>query len=197
MLQSTYSDVLRPQENPNAIWYDAALVVGGSLLIALSAYLKIQLPFSPVPITGQTLAVLLVGVSLGWKKGGMSVLTYLAEGVLGFPVFAGGASGLAYLLGPTGGYLLGFVVAALAVGWLAERGWDRHVGLTLLAMLIGNALIYLPGLIWLSRYVGVEQALPLGLYPFLIGDGVKLLLAGLLLPAGWAIITKDDQNGDE
>jgi biotin transport system substrate-specific component len=197
LLQSTYSDMLRPRQRLTALGYDATLVVGGSLLIALSAYLKIQLPFSPVPITGQTLAVLLVGASLGWKKGGMSVLTYLAEGLLGLPVFAGGASGPAYLLGPTGGYLLGFVLAALAVGWLAERGWDRQVGLTLLAMSIGSALIYLPGLAWLSVYVGVDQALPLGLYPFLIGDAIKLLLAGVLLPGGWLMLQNADQNGDE
>jgi biotin transport system substrate-specific component len=197
LLHSTYSDVLRPQERLTALGYDAALVVGGALLIALSAYLKIQLPFSPVPITGQTLAVLLVGASLGWKKGSMSVLTYLAEGLAGLPVFAGGASGPAYLLGPTGGYLLGFAVAALAVGWLAGRGWDRHIGLTLLAMLIGNVLIYLFGLAWLSGYVGIGQALPLGLYPFLIGDGIKLLLAGFLLPGGWLMLQRTGQNGDE
>jgi biotin transport system substrate-specific component len=190
LIQSTYSDVLRPQEKPGMLWYDAALVVGGSLLIALSAYLKIQLPFSPVPITGQTLAVLLVGAALGSKKGGLSVLAYLGEGLIGLPVFAGGASGPAYLLGPTGGYLAGFVLAAFAVGWLAERGWDHHVGLTLAAMLIGNLLIYLSGLAWLSVYVGVGQALPLGLYPFLVGDAIKLLLAGIVLPGGWAVITK-------
>jgi biotin transport system substrate-specific component len=190
LIQSTYSDVLRPQEKPGALWYDAALVVGGSLLIALSAYLKIQLPFSPVPITGQTLAVLLVGASLGAKKGGLSVLAYLGEGLIGLPVFAGGASGPAYLLGPTGGYLAGFAVAAFAVGWLAERGWDRHVGLTLAAMLISNLLIYLLGLAWLSVYVGVGQVLPLGFYPFLAGDAIKLLLAGIVLPGGWAVITK-------
>ena len=190
MLQSTYSDMLRPRQRLTALGYDATLVVGGSLLIALSAYLKIQLPFSPVPITGQTLAVLLVGASLGAKKGGLSVLAYLGEGLIGLPVFAGGASGPAYLLGPTGGYLAGFAVAAFAVGWLAERGWDRHVGLTLAAMLIGNLLIYLLGLAWLSVYVGVGQALPLGFYPFLAGDAIKLLLAGIVLPGGWAVITK-------
>ena len=168
--------------------YDLALVVGGSLFIALSSWVAVPLPFSPVPVTGQTLAVLLVGVLLGARRGALSLLLYLAEGAMGLPVFAAGASGITRIMGPTGGYLRGFVAAAFVVGWLAERGWDRRIGSAALAMLIGNATIYLFGLSWLARFTGAEQVLPLGLYPFLAGDVVKLVLATVGLAAGWKVL---------
>jgi len=105
------------------------------------------------------------------------------------PVFSGGHAGAVVLAGPTGGYLAGFVIAAYAVGWLAERGWDRNVFLTLAAMVLGNAVIYLSGLAWLTQFVGTQNALVAGLYPFLLGDAIKVLLAALLLPAGWKLLT--------
>ena len=184
----TYADVMRPATKRYARLYDAALILCGSLFIALSAQVAIHLPFSPVPITGQTLGVLLTGALLGSRRGSLCLLAYLAEGILGLPVFAGGAAGPARLLGPTGGYLVGFVVAAYVTGLLAEREWDRRVGTTLLAMLLGNAALYALGLLWLAAFVGIESALPLGLYPFVVGDLLKLALAALLLPAGWRLL---------
>lgn len=183
----TYADLLRPTARRAAWAYDSLLVVGGSLLIALTAQAAIRLPFSPVPVTGQTLAVLLVGALLGSRRGPASVLLYLAQGLMGLPVFAGGASGPAYALGPTGGYLVGFVAAAFAVGRLAEWGWDRHLGTTLAAMLAGNAVLYVCGLAWLSLFVG-RQAVALGMLPYLAGDLLKMAVAGALLPGGWALL---------
>ncbi|MEW6578444.1 MAG: biotin transporter BioY [Chloroflexota bacterium] len=188
----TYADTLRPSVKGYALLYDVALVVGGSLFVALSAQLAIPLPFSPVPVTGQTLAVLLTGMLLGSRRGSLSLLTYLVEGGLGLPVFAGGTAGLARLTGPTGGYLIGFLAAAFLVGMLAERGWDRRTGTTFLAILLGNAVIYAFGLPWLAHFVGGERVLALGVLPFIPGDLWKLLLATMLLPWGWKLL---NQNG--
>jgi biotin transport system substrate-specific component len=141
-----------------------------------------------VPITGQTLAVLLLGALLGIKRGSIAVVGYLGLGASGLPVFAGGASGVARLVGPTSGYLLGFVAAAVVVGWLSERGWDRHIGTTALAMVAGNLVIYLFGGAWLAQFVGWQRVLGLGVLPFLVGDVVKIGLAALALPLGWSLI---------
>jgi biotin transport system substrate-specific component len=187
MIYTTYADILRPSVKKYALLYDIVLVIGGSLFVALGAQVAVHLPFSPVPITGQTLAVLLVGMLLGSRRGSLSLLTYLAEGLAGLPVFAGGTAGLARLLGPTGGYLVGFVAAAYVTGLLAERGWDRRVVTTILAMFLGNIAIYAVGVLWLAAFVGIGRALPLGLYPFIPGDLLKLVLAAILLPAGWRI----------
>jgi biotin transport system substrate-specific component len=165
------------------------LVVAGSLLIALLA--QIEIPLLPVPITGQTFGVLLIGALLGGRLGAVTVLTYLAWGAIGFPVFAGGTSGLSRLAGPTGGYLLGFILAAFLVGWLSERGWDRRALTTAAAMLLGTALIYLPGLLWLSGFVGWDRLLELGLTPFLVGDLLKVALAALALPLAWKLVEPD------
>lgn len=186
----TLTTLFRPTENKAALAYDVSMVLGGSWLIALAAQISIPLPFSPVPITGQTFAVLLVGALLGRRLAALSVAAYLAQGLAGLPVFAGGTAGLGKLLGPTGGYLLGFWVAALLVGYLAERGWTLQVGKTLLAMLLGNALIYLCGLPYLALFVGFEKMLVAGLVPFIIGDTIKILLATLLLPLGWKALAK-------
>lgn len=183
------SEVLVPRRT---LWREALLVLGASVLIALAAQVAIPLPFSPVPVTGQTFAVLLVGALLGSRRGALSLLAYLAEGVVGLPVFAGGSGGLVRLLGPTGGYLLGFVASAWVVGWLCEQGWGRRVKTALLAMLAGNIVIYLCGLLWLAHFVGGERVLALGLLPFIPGDLFKLLLAVMLLPWGWKLLS---QNG--
>ncbi|WP_448594414.1 biotin transporter BioY [Thermoflexus hugenholtzii] len=173
---------------------DAVLILGGSLLTALMARVEIPLPFTPVPITGQTFAVLLVGAALGSRRGALSMAVYLLEGALGLPVFAGGAAGLARLRGPTGGYLIGFIAAAFVTGWLAERGWDRRPATTALAMLAGNAVIYLFGLPWLAWFVGgllgPKGALALGLLPFVPGDLLKLLLATLAFPSAWLLVRR-------
>ena len=184
-----YADLLRPTMRRSALLFDAALVLGASLVIALSAQVAIQLPFSPVPITGQTMAVLLVGALLGSRRGALAVLAYIAQGLAGLPVFAGGAAGLARLFGPTGGYLVGFVAAAFLVGWLAERGWDRRFGTTLAAMTLGNLVIYGVGAVWLAVFVGgLSRAWSLGVLPFLPGDALKIVLAAVLLPGGWKLL---------
>lgn len=169
----------------------AILAIAGTALLTLSA--KIQVPFWPVPMTMQTFAVLVIGMAYGWRLGGATLLLYMAEGAAGLPVFAGTPEkglGLAYMTGPTGGYLLGFVLAAALVGWLAEKGWDRRVPTTALAMLLGNAVIYIPGLLWLAVMIGLEKAVKFGLAPFLMGDAVKLLLAAAALPLAWRVVQR-------
>jgi biotin transport system substrate-specific component len=188
MMQSqtdlTLLDTVSPR---SSVLIDVVLVLGGSLLIALSAQLAVRLPFSPVPITGQTCAVLLVGAFLGSRKGMLSVLAYLAEGAMGLPIFAGGGSGPAWLVGPTGGYLLGFVAAAWVVGWLCDHLGERSIAGMVVIMLPGSATIYLLGLPWLAHFVGVDKALAFGLIPFLPGDLVKIALAGSILSLGWRL----------
>ncbi len=187
MLQPVFADMLRPTDRTRALAYDAVLVIGGSLLVALFAQISIDLPFTPVPITGQTFAVLLVGALLGSQRGAAALTAYLVEGVAGLPFFAGGESGIVILAGPKGGYLVGFVAAAFVVGWLAERGWDRRIPTTALAMLIGNVIIYLFGVLRLGALIGFDKAPTLGLLPFIPGDLIKLALAAALLPLGWKL----------
>ena len=142
----------------------------------------------------QTFVVMAIGMTFGMRLGGATVLLYLAEGAAGLPVFSGTPEkgiGLAYLFGPTGGYLLGFFLAASTVGWLAEKGFDRNVLTTTIAMLIGNAIIYIPGLLWLGSVVGWDKpVLAWGLTPFLIGDLTKLLLAAAVFPMAWGFINR-------
>ena len=167
---------------------DILLIAGGSLFVAGMAQIRIPLPFTPIPITGQTFAVLLVGAVLGSRRGTASLLLYLSQGLLGLPFFAGGASGLTYILGPTGGYLIGFVVAAGLVGLSAAHGLDRRIPSALLAFLAGEIVIYLFGVAWLSVFLGIPRAIAAGLLPFIIGDAIKLAAAGLILPAAWAFV---------
>ena len=168
---------------------DVLLVVAGSLLVAALAQIEIPLPFTPVPITGQTFGVLLIGAAFGSKRGAASLILYLLEGGIGLPFFAGGSSGLRILTGPTAGYLAGFVVAAYVVGWLAERGLERSVRTSILPFLAGTFIIYVFGVAWLGIVLkSFNQALALGLIPFLIGDAIKLILAALALPAAWKFI---------
>ena len=171
---------------PDGIIAKGLLALGGSLLIALSAQVAVPLPFSPVPVTGQTFAVLLVGAALGARLGAATVLLYLAQGAAGLPVFAPGATmGIARIVGPTGGYLAGFVVAAFVVGVLAERGWDRRVATAAAAMVVGEVVIYVIALPWLSRFVPAERLFDAGLWPFVPGDLYKVALAALALPIAW------------
>ncbi len=164
----------------------ALLAIVGSALMAISA--KIQVPMYPVPMTMQTFAVLVIAMAYGTRLAGATLLLYLAEGAVGLPVFASGA-GLAYMAGPTGGYLVGFVVAALLVGWLAERGWDRNIGATFAANLIGTLIIFVLGVAWLSTIMGsFEKAIAAGLTPFVIGAVVKIALAAAVLPLVWRLV---------
>lgn len=167
-------------------------VVGFALLTALAAQVRIPLPFTPVPITGQTLAVLLAGAVLGGWAGAASQGLYLLLGLVGLPVFAGGNGGVAYATGPTLGYLVGFVVAAYVVGRLAERGQDRSPWTALPAFLAGNAVIYVLGVAWLwwsvPQIATIEDALVKGLVPFIVGDSVKIALAGFALPTAWRLV---------
>lgn len=188
LANATVADLFRPDERSYAVFYDIALILGGSLLIALCTQVKILLPFSPVPITGQTFAVLMLGALLGSRRGSLSVLLYLAEGAAGLPIFALGG-GWPILLGPTGGYLFGFIPAAYLVGLLAEKGWDRRVSRTILAMILGNLVLYTCGLFWLSCWVGFNGLLIAGLYPFIIGDFLKIVLAAVVLPTGWKLLS--------
>src|SRR5690606_30615774 len=161
---------------------EVVLVTAGAALVALGARLSVPLPFSQVPITGQTFAVLLVGAALGSGRGAASMVTYLAAAVAGLPIFSSGGCCLPWLLGPTGGYLMSYPFAAWLTGRLAERGWDRRFDTATLAMLAGTAVIYAFGVTWLSAFVGWERTLFAGLLPFLPGDAAKLLLAAALLP---------------
>lgn len=181
--RSTLVDALLPWRS---LAFQILLVLGGSLLIALLAQVAIPLPFTPVPITGQTYGVLLVGAALGSKRGAASLLLYILEAGAGLPFLAGGKAG--WPVGPTGGYLVGFLVAAFVVGWLAERGWDRRFGKAVVAMLVGEALIYGFGVPWLAAFVGLDKSVSLGLLPFIPGDAIKLLLAAATLPAAWRFL---------
>ena len=155
------------------------------MVTALLARVSIPLGFTPVPITGQTLAVLLTGAALGSRRGASSMALYLVAGAL-LPVYAGGGSGLVWNLA-SGGYIIGFIPAAYVVGFLCERGWDRRVWI-ILAMLAGNIVLYIPGLIQLSFFVPEGKVLELGLYPFIPGDLIKLYIASLTVPTAWALL---------
>ncbi|MEN6577333.1 MAG: biotin transporter BioY [Phycisphaerales bacterium] len=187
----TIVDVVRPAEKKLACLYDATLVIGGSVLIALLAQIAVGYP---VPITGQTFGVLIVAALLGSRRGVACVLAYLAEGAMGLPVFSQGRGGPAMFFGPTGGYLVGFVLAAYIVGALAERGWDRRAATTMLAMVLGSVGMYACALAWLfclDNLLGKPLAggvLAVGLYPFLVGDILKIVLATILMPSGWKLI---------
>jgi len=178
----TLADVALPRPG---VLRNGLLIVGGSIVTALAAQIAIPLPWSPVPITGQTFAVLLCGATLGARRAFLAQLLYLAEGAVGLPVFAGGALGIAKLLGPTGGYLLAFPFAAAVTGLLAERGWDRHFSTMLVAMLLGSSVIFGLGLIGLLRFVPAPGLLAAGLWPFVPGDLIKSTLAALAFPITW------------
>jgi biotin transporter BioY len=169
---------------------DAALVIGFACLTA--AFAQISFWIGPVPITGQTFAVLIAGALLGSRRGALSQLSYLAIGATGLPYWfaLGGPPGIARLVGPTGGYLIGFIAVAFVVGWLSERGWDRRVWTAVPVMLAGEAVLYVFGLAWLWHFVPVDKLLQVGLYPFIAGDVIKIAAAALAMPAGWLILRR-------
>lgn len=184
-LPLTLADTISPS---TGLMHDAVSVIVASLFIAVCAQVQIPLPFTPVPLSGGTLGVLYAGALLGSRRGAVAVLLYLLEGSAGLPFFSGGAAGFIHLLGPTGGYLVGFPVGAFMTGLLAERGWDRTPGRAFLAMLAGSVPIFALGLIGLSRFVPAETLLAQGLWPFLPGDLLKSAASAGLLPMGWKIL---------
>ena len=177
------------------------MIAAGVILIAACAQVYVVLPFTPVPISGQTFGVLFAAALLGFRRSLITVALYLLIGIAGAPIFAEGTSGLVRIgtvqggvlaLAPTGGYLLGFLVAGGLVGRLAELGWDRRIGGSLAAMVLGNVVIYIVGVPWLMAALNapIGRALELGLYPFLLGDALKLALAAGLLPVGWWLVRR-------
>jgi biotin transport system substrate-specific component len=177
---------------PRSAITTAALMAGFALLTALAAQIRIPIPGTPVPITGQTFAVLLAGAALGSRMGAGSQLIYWAMGAIGLPVYANASGGWDAAVGATGGYLFGFIVAAGVVGYLAERGQDRTIATAVPAFLAGNAIIYLFGVPWLIVAVPaidtITGALIAGFVPFVVGDVIKIVAAGLLLPAAWKLV---------
>jgi biotin transport system substrate-specific component len=169
---------------------DALLVLAGTALVAAAAQISVKLPFTPVPITGQTFAVLLVGASLGCVLGTASAMLYLWLGVAGAPIYAHHDSGWSVITSASGGYILGFVLAAALTGFLAERRWDRRLSSSIGLMLTGNVVIYLVGLPWLAIVLNtnLEKTLEYGVYPFIPGDTFKLYLAAAALPGAWKLV---------
>jgi biotin transport system substrate-specific component len=189
----TLAAALWPAAGNRAALRWLALALGGSLFVAVCA--QIQVPLKPVPMTMQTFAALVIGAAYGWRLGAVTLALYLIEGAVGLPVFAGFDAG--FVGGPTAGYIAGFILAAGLVGWLAERGWDRNVLLTGIAMVLGMAVIYALGIAWLSRFMGgttlaetVQNTLAAGMFPFLLGDLLKIGLAMAVLPAAWKLMAK-------
>jgi biotin transport system substrate-specific component len=185
-----------------AAWQRHLLMIAAAVvLIAISAQIIIPLPFTPVPITGQTFGVLFASALLGFRRSILALVLYLLIGIVGLPIFAGWSGGPASIaqvrtgvlvLGASGGYLIGFLFGGALVGRLAELGWDRHIGGSLAAMLLGNVVIYLFGIPWLMLAANFDLAngLAKGLYPFVIGDVIKLVLAAGLLPVGWWLVER-------
>jgi biotin transport system substrate-specific component len=171
---------------------DSVLVLAGTALVAAAAQISFSLPFTPVPITGQTFAVVLVGASLGTIRGFASLFLYLWLGVAGAPIYAHHAHGWSIVTSASGGYLVGFVLAAAFTGFLAERRWDRRFSSSISSMLTGNVIVYLVGLPWLAVVLNtnLEKTLEYGLYPFVPGDVFKLYLAAALLPGAWRVVDR-------
>lgn len=172
----------------NEVTRAAVLLAVGNLLLVISA--KVQVPLPPVPVTLQSLVVLLLGAACGWRLGTATVLLYLAEGATGLPVFANLSAGPLYFAGPTGGYLVGFAAAAFVVGLLAERGWDRPLPRVVALMAIGHGIMFAVGLAWLAVLFGPEKAWAVGALPFLWGTAVKTALAAALMQAGWSFVRR-------
>jgi len=187
--QPVFIDTVLPLPGTKALTVarDIILVLSFSIITGLAAKLKIEI--GAVPITMQTFAVLLSGALLGSRRGMASQLTYLLMGLAGLPWFARGG-GIQYIMSPTFGYIIGFVLAAYFIGWICERGFDRQLKTAILAMLFGNIILYIPGLFWLAKFVGLGKVLSIGFYPFVIGDLLKIFLAGSILPIGWKFIKR-------
>lgn len=186
MSNLTLANRIWPQAASSNLLRNAVLAFAGSVIVAIAAHISV--PTLPVPMTLQTLAVLAVGAALGARLGAAALSLYALEGAAGLPVFAPTPDGYPGIMGPTGGYIIGFILAAALVGWLVERGWDRNFPKLLVAMLAGAAILYIPGLAWLSSFVGAEKAVQYGLVPFFAGDIVKACIAALGFPAIWSLL---------
>jgi len=184
---AAYDLLVRPSKK----WMTIPILLGFNLLLVACSYLTVHLPFSPVPITGQTLGVLIVAMVLGRARGTAVVAAYLAEGAMGLPVFAGGKAGAVALLGPTGGYLAGFLAAAYVVGYLSDKGWYRTYFASVLAMIVGTVAIFACGLTWLGIVVPEGALLSMGLWPFLPGAAIKIAVAAVILPSVYRFMKKD------
>lgn len=189
-LSLSYSPIIDVVLERKSTMINVLSVFAGSLLIALSAQIYITLPFTPVPITAQTLAVMFTGSLLGSRRAPLAVLLYIAYGAMGLPVFSENSSGLAKLFGATGGYIFGFIIAGYLIGKFTEKGWDRFLGKSLIAAALGQLLIFVPGLLWLGQFVGYSNVLEQGFYPFVIGGVIKTLLAGTSSVLTWKLIKK-------
>ena len=187
---SVLAEAIFPQTGQAMRVKQIILIIAGIAALAVAA--KIKIPMFPVPMTMGTFAVLSIGAAYGMRLGLATIIGYMLVGVFGFDVFAGSSAetfGMTYMMGGTGGYLVGYVLAILALGYAARQGWDRSIGKMALAMVLGNVLIYVPGLIWLAMLYGTDAPIfTWGLTPFLLGDLVKLALAALLLPAVWGFV---------
>lgn len=175
------------EERAQRLGRDLVLALLGAAILTISA--KVQVPMLPVPMTLQTYVVMVIAMAYGWQLGLATVGLYLVQGAIGLPVFATGG-GLAYFVGPTGGYLAGFLLATLVMGWLAERGWDRRLFLVVPAVALGTAIFFICGVAWLSVLIGVERAVEAGLMPFLPGAAAKLVLAATTIPAAWHFVKR-------
>ena len=187
VLSNEFAHRLHIKEN---MYLDVWLIIFGSLFVAVSSQIALYFPFTPVPITGQTLAVLLIGAVLGSKRGGLSLVLYILEGMLGLPVFAGGTGGMAVLFGPTAGYLISFIPAVILIGTLSEKGFDRNWFSMLFALFLGLSIIYFFGVIRLLTFVGKERVFLLGVAPFVLGDLLKIGIVMILIPSCWKLLNK-------
>lgn len=184
----TNTATLYSRIQPSTLLAELPLLATFNLVLVACSYLSFTLPFSPVPITGQTFGILLIAMALGRVRGLAVVMAYLLEGAVGLPVFAGGSAGIVKFVGPTGGYLVGFAVSAYVVGYLADKGWDKSFTKTTIAMILGTALIFITGLAQLSFFVPSEILFEMGFIPFIPGAIVKIAVASVILPSVWKFI---------
>jgi biotin transport system substrate-specific component len=182
MSATTIPTVLSERVARGRVLTNTLLVVAGSAIIAIAAQIAIPIPFTPVPLTMQPLAVLVVGIVLGSRRGAAAAVLYLLEGLSGLPVFAQGHGGPLWLIGPTAGYLYSYPLAAFIAGWFSERGWGNHIARALCGMLIALAVIYAGGWLWLAFIAGPRGAFAMGIMPFVVADVVKIAIAAALLP---------------
>jgi biotin transport system substrate-specific component len=187
-LSATHPTLLDTLVPGGSLLRTVGFAIAGSLLLALAA--KAQVPFWPVPMTMQSLVIMMLGMACGSRLAMATVLLYLAEGLAGLPVFAGAGAGFAYMTGPTAGYLVGFVAAAGLIGWLAERGWDRSPVKALAAMSVGHVLLFVPGVAWLAVLFGTEKAMAVGVTPFIAATLLKTALGAALMHASWMVVAR-------